>query len=248
MARNNGGSIMSAIEKIASLAGIFPIPRGIMEDTSAVVDPFIVTGTLASAAAIAAQPTDITANELRPYPAAAQGVLASKGTNEAYVGYIYGLSVYLGPVTAETPTALDDALRNTEICINSAGRQRSLPFKSALRVQPHLVTATADAEIQTCGAPGRPAYVFPVEPIPWTGISSCVLGPRATGVYVLVGSQPFAVEVWGVFAQGKPSEVSGDGCPVRDGNMLERLRALAQLKMAVLQGAPLPGGVLQRGM
>lgn len=239
--------LSSAIERIAALAGIFPIPRGIMEDQSAVVDPFMVTGSLAAAAAAAAQPTDITANELSPFPAATNGVLRSKGTNEAYVGYIYGLSVYLGPVTAETPTVLNDALQNTEICIVSAGRQRSLSFKSALRVQPHLVSATVDAEIQTCGAPGRPAYVFPVEPIPWAGIASCVLGPRATGANVLVGTQPFAVEVWGVFAQGKSSDVSGDGCPVRDGNLLERLRSLAQLKAAVLSGAPLPAGVLQRG-
>jgi hypothetical protein len=237
----------NVIQKVATLAGIIPTPRGITNDQAIVTDPFYVRGTIAGNHTTPIQTvTDITAGELSPFPAP-QGVLTSRGTSQAYVGYVYGLTVYPQMIVPDdgpnpNPGVWAQMLANVELVWQTAGRARSLPFRSLARINPHLVTATADEQMQTSGAPGKPAYLLPVEPLPWSGVASASVGVRDLAGYnmgAMVCS--FDVEVWGVFARGSASDVDGSGCPVpSQASLLERLRKHAQIRAAVLNGSPLP--------
>jgi hypothetical protein len=241
-------SAYSVINRVAALGGIFPTPRGIMEDLGAVVDPFFVRGQIPLGTTVpGAGPTDFTAGELFPFPALTNGVLASRGSSEAYVGYIYGLTLRARAITAELPDVVQGILSNTELVLQSGNRSRSLPFGSLARINPHLVNATADEQLQTCGAPGRPAYLLPIEVLPWTGVASCSIGyrfPVNSQAQTLIGNFNFEVEVWGVFARGTASDVTGRGCQVNStADLLEALKQNAQMRAAVLQGGPLPAGL-----
>jgi len=246
---NNGGSAYqsaySIVNRIAAMAGIFPTPRGILEDAGAVVDPFLVRGVIPLGATVpGAGPVDVTGGELFPFPAMTNGVLASRGSSEAYVGYIYGLTVKLSAFTAELPAVVQGILNNTELVLQSGNRARSLPFASLARINPHLVNATVDTQLGTCPGPGRPAYLLPVEVLPWTGVASCSVGyrfPVGSAAITLIAALTFDVEVWGVFARGTAADVSGRGCPVGSNReLMEALRQNALMRQAVLAGGPLP--------
>ena len=180
------------------------------------LDPLLIPFTLPAAAYVVADAqVDLTAAELAPATSPTTGILASRGGTDAYVGYIYGVSVVIA--NAILAADLQLLLSGAELLLRAGGRLRSIPFRSALRVQPHVVASPATAATAfaaTCGAPGTPAYLLPVEPLPWTGVPTCAVLRRTMAPFTLGSTVNGHIEIWGVFAKGESKDVEGKACNV----------------------------------
>ena len=232
-------SKMSAITQLALAAGLFPMPRKLFSDVPMSLDPLIIPFNIPASVQTLNEETDITDAELPPAMAPTNGILASRGDPDAYVGYIYGVTVAM--FGEELAADLQIMLSGAELMLQSGGRVRGIPFRSALRVQPHVVDSPATAATAmaaTCGAPGSPAYVLPVEPVPWTGVASCSIIRRTNATYTPGSILNGQVEIWGIFARGEAADVEGDSCSIRKPeDVVGYLQARAAIRAAVQSGS-----------
>ena len=213
---------MATMFDLLEIAPVAVTPIAALHGKNLRLDPVQLSATAISATTdISLSPAELIG------PSAPNGVIVSKGTNNAFIGYISGLTVHF-PVDV-TAAQVKDALAKIGIQIDSGAQQRFVPLSECLRIQPHGFASTS---VGTCGPGGTPARELPV-PVLWEGLGANQIQIVASAA--LTAPTDFTVSLFGAWIMGDPSSVRVCGTDNKAGLNWRQQRAMTAAHAAALR-------------